>query len=101
MASGLVVQLDEHLSNSYLRAGQRIKVVVRSAENLPDIVSSHKNLSVIEANISDLSDTKMTDTVGDCDVVASCLGQKLSFKRMFGSPRRLLTETTRRLCRAR
>jgi NAD(P)H-binding len=32
--------------------------------------------------------------------VASCLGHNLSFKGIFGHPRRLVTEATRRLCHA-
>ena len=32
--------------------------------------------------------------------VVSCLGHNLSFKGLFGPPRRLVTDVTRRLCRA-
>lgn len=35
-----------------------------------------------------------------CDALISCLGHNLTFKGMFGSPRRLVTDATRRLCNA-
>jgi hypothetical protein len=35
-----------------------------------------------------------------CDAAASCLGHNLTFKGLFGKPRRLVTEATRRLCLA-
>ena len=35
-----------------------------------------------------------------CDAVVSCLGHVISFKGIFGAPRKLCTEATRRLCAA-
>jgi hypothetical protein len=78
----------------------RVKIIVRSTENLPENVTNHKSLSVIRASVLDLSDTEMAEHVRDCSAVASCLGHNLSFKGIFGSPRRLVTDATRRLCKA-
>jgi hypothetical protein len=55
---------------------------------------------VIQASILDLSDAEMSQHVSGCDALASCLGHKLSFKGIFGRPRRLVTDATQRLCRA-
>jgi hypothetical protein len=55
---------------------------------------------VIHASILGLSDAEIAGHVSGCDALASCLGHNLSFKGMLGSPRRLVTDATRRLCRA-
>jgi hypothetical protein len=55
---------------------------------------------VIQASILDLSDAEMSQHVSGCDALASCLSHKLSFKGIFGRPRRLVTDATQRLCRA-
>ena len=42
----------------------------------------------------------MAQHVNGCDAVASCLGHNMNWKGIFGHPRRLVTEATRRLCNA-
>jgi len=42
----------------------------------------------------------MVHDVNGCDAVASCLGHNLKFKGIYGNPRMLVTDTTRRLCDA-
>jgi nucleoside-diphosphate-sugar epimerase len=96
-ASGATGRL---LVEQLLECGQQVKVVVRSIDSLPEKVTNHKNLSVIHASILDLSDAEMTEHVKGCNAVASCLGHNLTFKGMFGAPRRLVTDATRRLCDA-
>lgn len=83
-----------------LKRGQDVKVVVRSPDSLPEAIKSHENLTVIRASILNVSDTEMARHVKGCDAVASCLGHNMSFKGIFGRPRRLVTEATRRLCSA-
>lgn len=96
-ASGATGRL---LVEQLLDRGQNVKIVVRSPDTLPENVKNHDNLSVIHASILDLSDTEMAQYVSGCDALASCLGHNLSFKGMFGPPRRLVTGATRRLCSA-
>jgi hypothetical protein len=48
----------------------------------------------------ELTDAEMAKNVADCDAVASCLGHNLTFKGIYGKPRRLVTDATRRLCTA-
>lgn len=88
------------LVEQLLERGQTVRIIVRSAENLPEHVTKHKNLSVIQASVLELSDIEMAQQVSGCGSLASCLGHNLSFKGMFGSPRRLVTDATRRLCSA-
>lgn len=42
----------------------------------------------------------MMQHVKGCTAVTSCLGPSLTFKGIYGSPRRLVTDATRRLCEA-
>ena len=96
-ASGATGRL---LVEQLLDRGQKVRIIVRSPETLPENVNGHDNLSVIHVSVLDLSDTEMTQHVSGCDALASCLGHNLSFKGMYGPPRRLVTDATRRLCSA-
>jgi hypothetical protein len=88
----LVVQL--------LDRGQSVKVIVRSPENLPKALKYHEHVSVIHASVLDLSDDELAQRVQGCAAVASCLGHTLSWKGIYGHPRRLVTDATIRLCHA-
>lgn len=88
------------LVEQLLDRGQNVKAIARSPDKLPRTVREHPNLSLIHASILDLSDTEMMEQVRDCGAVASCLGHNLTFKGIFGRPRRLVTDATRRLCDA-
>ena len=83
-----------------LNRGESVKIIVRSESNLSETVKNHKNLSIIRASVLDLSDAEMAQHVKGCDAVASCLGHNISFKGMYGHPRRLVTDVARRLCKA-
>ncbi len=96
-ASGATGRL---LVTQLLTNGQNVKIIVRSVNSLPETITKHKNLSVIHASILDLSDAELTQHVKDCDAVASCLGHNMSLKGVYGQPRRLVTDATRRLCNA-
>jgi nucleoside-diphosphate-sugar epimerase len=96
-ASGATGRL---LVKQLLNHGQHVKVVVRSPDRLPAEIRSHDNVSVIQASVLDLSDAEMAEHVNGCDAVASCLGHNISFGGIYGHPRRLVTDATRRLCQA-
>ncbi len=93
-ASGATGQL---LTKDLLDRGHILKVIVRSPEKLPAILRDHHNLTVITANILDLSDADLAHHVKECDAVASCLGHNLNFKGIYGQPRKLVTDAVRRL----
>lgn len=78
----------------------KVKVIVRSPEKLPESWKSSENLKIISASILELSDKEMREQVLDCDSIASCLGHNMSWKGIYGHPRKLVTNTTRRLCNA-
>lgn len=96
-ASGATGRL---LVGQLLNRGQRVRVIVRSPDKLPDVVKNHDKLSVIHASVLDLSDEEMVQHVSGCKAVASCLGHTLNFEGLYGHPRRLVTDATRRLCEA-
>lgn len=83
-----------------LERGHNVRVIVRSPEKLPETLRRHENLSVVRSSPLDLNDAELVQHVSGCNAVASCLGHSMSFKGLFGHPRRLVTETTRRLCNA-
>jgi nucleoside-diphosphate-sugar epimerase len=88
------------LLEQLLNRGQQVRAIVRSLENLPEVLRNQENLSLIQASVLDLSDAEMVQYVKGCDAVASCLGHNLNFKGIFGHPRHLVTDATRRLCNA-
>ncbi|MEE9355726.1 MAG: NAD(P)-binding oxidoreductase [Methylococcaceae bacterium] len=96
-ASGATGRL---LVEQLLNRGQSVKIIVRTGSSLPDTIKNHKNVSIIYASVLDLSDTKMAEHVKGLDAVASFLGHNMNFKGLYGQPRRLVTDATRRLCRA-
>lgn len=96
-ASGATGQL---LVEQLLKRGQKVRVIVRSPEDLAEFLRNHDNMSVIQASVLDLSDSEMARHVKGCEAVASCLGHNMSLKGLYGPPRRLVTDATRRLCQA-
>jgi NAD(P)-dependent dehydrogenase (short-subunit alcohol dehydrogenase family) len=96
-ASGATGRL---LVEELLARGQSVKIIVRSLDSLPETFKNHANLSVIKASVLDLSDAEMVKHTHGCSAVISCLGHNLTLKGMFGGPRRLVTDATRRMCDA-
>ncbi len=96
-ASGATgIQLVEQL----LSLEQHVKVIVRSPDKLPESWKNNERLTVIQASVLELSDTEMMQYVLGCDAVASCLGHNMTWKGMFGHPRRLVTDAVGRLTNA-
>ena len=96
-ASGATGRL---LVEQLLGQGHKVKAIVRSPDKLPDSWRNKANLILISASVLDLSDQEMREHVSDCDAIASCLGHNLTWKGIYGQPRRLVTDTTIRLCKA-
>lgn len=88
------------LVQQLLKRDQCVRVIVRSPDKLPDVLRNHGHLSVLQANILDLSDAELSRNVNGCAAIASCLGHELNLRGIYGEPRRLVTEATRRLCKA-
>ena len=88
------------LVEQLLTRGHNVKAIVRSPETVPIPLREDPRLSLIHASISQLSDLEIVKHVHGCDAIASCLGHNLTFKGLFGRPRRLVTDAARRLCNA-
>ena len=86
------------LVEQLLSKGHHVRAIVRSPPKLPAKVRDHPNATVKEASVLDLTDEEMAEHVKDSDAVVSCLGHVMDLKGMFGDPKRLCTDATRRLC---
>ncbi|TXI47629.1 MAG: NAD(P)-dependent oxidoreductase [Lysobacter sp.] len=96
-ASGATGRL---LVSQLLRRGLQVRAVVRSLDRLPAELNAHPALSLVQATLLDLDDAALKRLTEGCSAIASCLGHNLSFKGIYGAPRALVTEATRRLCAA-
>ncbi|MCA9732842.1 NAD(P)H-binding protein [candidate division KSB1 bacterium] len=96
-ASGATGRL---LLDQLLNLGHKVKIIVRSTQNISKTILENENLTVVEGSILELTDEKLVKTVNGCDAIASCLGHMPNMSGLFGQPRKLVTETTRRLCHA-
>lgn len=96
-ASGATGRL---LVEQLLARGHAVRAVVRSPESLPEAIRQHDGLAIVRASLLDLRDDEMAELVAGCGAIASCLGHRASLKGVYGEPRRLVTDATRRLCEA-
>ncbi len=86
-----------HLVEQLLNQGHEVKVVVRSPKKLPDSWKKNESLKIVSASLLELNDKEMTELIHDCHSIASCLGHNMSWKGVYGQPRKLVTDATRRL----
>jgi|TARA_B110000879_G_C11174341_1_gene515165 hypothetical protein len=80
--------------------GITVKAVVRSVEKLPESWKNNKQIELIVASILELSDEEVMELIFDCQSIASCLGHNLTWKGIYGKPRRLVTDAAKKLCNA-
>ena len=83
-----------------LRRGHHVKAVVRPASRLPGDFAQHPALTLVRASLLELGDADMQQLVAGCTAIASCLGHNITLRGIFGPPRRLVADATRRLCEA-
>ena len=83
-----------------LQRNIEVVAVVRAASSLTKTIENQSNYREIPASITELSEQELIPYLKGCDVVLSCLGHNLTFKGMFGEPRRLVTDTIEKVSRA-
>jgi NAD(P)-dependent dehydrogenase (short-subunit alcohol dehydrogenase family) len=88
------------LVEQLLAEGEKVKIIVRSIDALPDSIKQNDQLTITESNLLDMTHAQLKDQVKACCAVACCLGHNLNIKGMFGPPRRLVTDAVQRLCYA-
>ncbi|MGB5497715.1 MAG: NAD(P)-binding oxidoreductase [Maribacter sp.] len=88
------------LIEQLLIQGYKVRAVVRSPDKIPDSWKSYERLKIIPASLLDMSDKELMELTLDCHAIASCLGHTMSWKGIYGQPRKLVTNAARRLCNA-
>ena len=86
------------LVEQLLEQGEAVRIIVRSISSLPERLIENDRLTITEASLLDMTDAELEEQVQGCKAIASCLGHNLNFKGMFGHPRRLVTDSVKRLC---
>lgn len=80
-----------------------MRVIVRSKERMRSLLESGNvgnRLDITEASFSSLTDQQVRDHVQGCQAVVSCLGHNMTFRGIWGKPRRLVTDAVQRLTSA-
>lgn len=90
----------KHLVQQLLHNGHKVKVIVRTPEKLPKSWKNNSHIQIISASVLNLSNSEIKGHVHGCQAIASCLGHTLSWKGIYGHPRRLVTDVARRFCEA-
>lgn len=90
----------KQLVEQLLNMGQEVKVIIRPTGKTPDTWKNNDKISIIKANISEISVNEMMNYLIDCQSVASCLGHNLTLKGILGKPRKLVTDAVKLLCMA-
>lgn len=83
-----------------LRRGFMVTALVRSKEKLIKIVGANQNLRILEGTVLDLEETKLNEIVKEAEGIISCLGHNLTFKGIYGKPRKLVTDSLKKLTKA-
>ena len=96
-ASGATGRL---LVEQLLDTEQQVLAIVRNIENFPQGLRQHNNLELVQASILQLSDVELCSYVLGCNAVVSCLGHNMDFRGIYGQPRNLVAQVTRRICAA-
>lgn len=97
-ASGATGRL---LVRELLDCGESVRIIIREKSAFSEsVLKDHKNVSITHASILELTDAEIAQLVKGCSAVASCLGHNMSLKGIYGQPRRLVMDATRRLCKA-
>jgi putative NADH-flavin reductase len=74
--------------------------IVRASSSLIETVGNHPKYCEIVADVAKLTDQELASYLDGCCVIISCLGHNLTFKGMFGEPRRLVTDTIKKVTKA-
>ncbi|KAL9183231.1 hypothetical protein ACHAXT_005018 [Thalassiosira profunda] len=99
----------KHVVLQLLQQSQNVRAIVRSKQRLLDLIDEVEpkssaefatRLDVTEASLLDLSEEELQKATSGCDAVVSCLGHNITFKGVYGKPRRLVADATQKLCEA-
>jgi len=80
-----------------LQKGVEVIAIVRNANSLSSMAIHQASLQIVERNISEMSEDELAQYIKECGAVLCCLGHNLTFKGMFGHPRRLVTDAMKKV----
>ena len=85
-----------------LDRGADVTAIVRSAGRLPREARVHPRLTALECEdgVLGMQLPELAKHARGCDAVVSCLGHRPSVQGLFGHPRKLCADSTRRACEA-
>ena len=101
MVLGATGATGRHAVTELLGRHMEVVVPVRSAERLREALgpsAGDDGLTVLEETVLDMAPSRLKDVLSDCDAVVSCLGHNLTWKGLYGRPRKLVTESLRAVC---
>jgi hypothetical protein len=75
-----------------------IRIVVRECAILSAEILDNPLVEIERGNISECTDSEMTNLIHDCNAIVSCLGHNITIKGIFGKPRDLVFDTIRNIC---
>jgi nucleoside-diphosphate-sugar epimerase len=78
----------------------QVRMVIRESAIIPRNISEDKTIEIIKGNINDIDVAQIIDLLKNCDSVISCLGHNISIKGIFGSPRKLFSNTVVKIIEA-
>ena len=91
----------KHVVQMLLDNNLSVKVICRSKQKLTGLLKEDQDygdrLSVTETPFFDLTDAQLEEQTQDCQAVVCCLGHTLDLWGIWGPPRDLVTQFTRRL----
>lgn len=76
------------------------KIVVRESATISDKIAAAKNIEIVKGNIDSFSSGRIQELLRDCDSVVCCLGHNISFKGLFGHPRKLVANAVKKITAA-
>ncbi|MAR37245.1 MAG: NAD-dependent epimerase, partial [Chloroflexi bacterium] len=85
------------LVNQLLENGHEVKAFARNEKKFSHETINHKNLEIITNTVLDISEEELEKHTKGCDAIVSTLGHNLTFQGMFGNPRRLVSDSIKRL----
>jgi uncharacterized protein YbjT (DUF2867 family) len=77
-----------------------VRIVVRERAVLPDGFSGNGLVEIVKGSISDFNARQFQELMDGCDAAVCCLGHNLTFKGLYGKPRKLVYGVIRRLAEA-
>lgn len=80
--------------------GYCVKAILRSLDRVDRDLIASKQVEIVVADIIDLPDEQLTAHIKGCEAAICCLGHNLTLKGIYGQPRKLVTDSTKRICQA-